>query len=272
MRRAAKDRLKRAVKQAGRAVGTLRPRRPTSRILTYHSIGYRTHEMNVRPEDFAAQMSWIVRHHPVITLEEAAAGVPGVAITFDDGYRDNLEHAAPVLHALEIPATIFMVSGRAGRALDADPDPGTGVLMTLEELRQLRGLGIQVGAHTCTHPRLALLEEAAQREEIAGSKQQLEATLGHTVSAFAYPYGSAADYSALSVRLAEEAGFSLAVSNRYGHNTPVEDRFALRRIWIDATDTLPLFRAKVDGSLDVLRVLDSRAALRVRRWINRARK
>ncbi|NJL73548.1 MAG: hypothetical protein HC888_19500 [Candidatus Competibacteraceae bacterium] len=72
------------------------------------------------------------------------------------------------------------------------------------------------------------------------------------------------------MRLAEEAGFSLAVSNRYGHNTPVEDRYALRRIWIDATDTLPLFRAKVDGTLDGLRVLESRAALRLRRWINGA--
>lgn len=270
MRRAHKDRLKRSVKRAMRWVGRWLPRRPASRILTYHSVGHRGHEMNVTPADFEAQMRWLVRHHPVITLEEAAAGVPGVAITFDDGYRDNLLHAAPVLHALEIPATIFMVSDRAGGVLDGDPEPATGVLMNVDELRALRALGIQVGAHTRTHPRLARLDEAAQRDEILGSKLQLEALLGQNVSSFAYPYGSAADYTAVSVRLAEEAGYALAVSNRYGHNTPVADRYALRRIWIDATDTLPLFQAKVDGSLDGLRVLESALALKVRQWVNRA--
>lgn len=269
LRRALKQRLKWAIKNAGALLGGLRHGRVTARILTYHSIGYRRHEMNVTPEDFAAQMNWLVRNHPIITLEEAAAGAPGVAITFDDGYQDNLLYAAPVLHALEIPATIFMVSDRAGATLDADPEPDTGTLLTWDELRRLRTLGIQVGSHTRTHPHLAHLDETAQYEEIVGSKLQLEAGLGFAVTSFAYPYGSAADYDHTSIRLAEAAGYALAVSNRYGHNSPVEDRYALRRIWVDATDTLPLFRAKVDGRLDFLRVLDSNAALRIRRWLNR---
>lgn len=268
LRRALKQRLKGAIKHSGALLGGLRRERVTSRILTYHSIGYRRHEMNVTPEDFSAHMNWLVRNHPIITLEEAAAGVPGVAITFDDGYQDNLLHAAPLLHALEIPATIFMVSDRAGTTLDADPEPETGVLMRWDELCNLRAMGIQVGSHTRTHPHLAQLDEEAQYEEIVGSKLQLEARLGFAVTCFAYPYGSAADYNDTSIRLAEAAGYTLAVSNRYGHNSPVEDRYALRRIWVDATDTLPLFRAKVDGRLDLLRILESDTALRIRRWLN----
>ncbi len=240
-----------------------------SRILTYHSVGTRGHEMNVRPDDFRAQMEWLATRGVAIPLAQAARCEPGVAVTFDDGYRDNLTHAAPVLHEFGIPATVFAVTGRMGGLLDHDHDPETCRLLSWEELEKLASAGIEIGAHTMTHRRLSDLSEAEQRDEIAESRRLIADRLSAEVTAFAYPFGTAADYTDTTVRLVREAGFSYAVSNRYGPNLLEASPWTLRRIWIDETDTLESFQAKVDGRLDRLSVLDSTWGVRGRRLVNR---
>ncbi len=130
-------------------------------------------------------------------------------------------------------------------------------------------MGFAVGAHGMTHRRLAGLDESAQRFEIFESKHTLERELDTGVTAFAYPYGSALDYDCVSVRLAQEAGYGCAASNRYGPNAGPPEAFALRRVWVDRTDTDALFQAKVAGRLDVLRLMDSAAGIRLRRTVNR---
>lgn len=249
------------------------PARPCATILTYHSVGPRAHEMNVTPDAFRAQMEWIAGHCALLSLQEAAAGKPGVAVTFDDGYRDVLVNAAPVLHDLAIAATAFVVAGRAGGFLDHDSphgaDPEMNRLLCWEEIRSLHDFGILVGAHSLTHRRLSHLSEAEQRTEIIGSIRLIEEQLGRRVEAFAYPFGSAWDYDDVSLRIVRESGVDFALSNRYGCNAPGADRWNLRRIWIDRTDDLMLFQAKVDGRLDALRCLDSGPGLIARRWLNR---
>ena len=261
--------LKRAVKAALATAGRECLDAADSRILTYHSVGFRDHEMNVHPEMFARQMTWLAQNRKVITLDEAAELKPGVAVSFDDGYRDNLVHAAPVLRALDIPATVFVVAGRVGGLLEHDRDRETAALLTWEEIREIEAMGCAIGAHGLTHRRLALLDAEEQREEVATCSKRLEEQLGHPVHAFAYPFGSAADYTSETTRLVRESGFRYAVSNRYGRNTRETDRWTLRRIWVDATDSLNAFQAKVDGRLDPLALLESRAGLRARRVLNR---
>ena len=96
----------------------------------------------------------------------------------------------------------------------------------------------------------------------------LEDKLGHPIEAFAYPFGTADDYDAVTVRLVQDAGFRYAVSNRYGPVRPGADRWTLRRIWIDSTDSLELLKAKVQGHLDALAVLDTSVGVRTRRLLN----
>lgn len=266
-----KKHLKQGIRACFRLTGPLMPsaRRPTSRILTYHSIGYRRYAMNVTPGEFADQMAWLAEQQSVIPLADAARGVPGVAITFDDGYADNLEHAVPVLQRLKLPATIFIVTGHIGGTLPGERVPESGRLLSESALRDVRAAGVELGAHTVNHPRLSTLTPDAQEAEIRGAKQTLEGVLGQPVSAFAYPYGSILDYTPETEAIVARAGYAYACSNRYGHNTPVKNRWALRRIWVDQSDTARSFRDKVTGALDAMAVQDSTAGMFFRRSLNR---
>lgn len=260
--------IKMGVKRAAMLAGPF-CRRVGSRILTYHSVGAREHEMNVAPLEFRRQMQWLKEKCRVVPFETAAAGREGVAITFDDGYADNFVNAAPVLRELGLPATFFVVAGRAGGMLDHDTDRERASLMTWGQMGELMGEGFEIGCHTLSHPRLAQLSPERQREEIAGAKDVIEQRLGREVVSFAYPFGSRADYDAVSVELVRKSGFRQAASNRYGVNRVGADVFELRRIWGDRTDSFGTFRAKVDGRLDVLAVLDTRVGVAARKLLNR---
>jgi len=306
-----KHAVKRTVKRCAMLLGPLMQQRGV-RILTYHSVGNRKHDMNVSPERFREQMEWLARNAEVIplsavleqqegdqpeqTLERLPSitststtaadtapfeskiqnpkskikGARRVAITFDDGYLDNLLNAAPVLHALGLPATVFIVAGRVGGTLDHD-DTGDGVdtLMTWQDIEQLIALGLDAGCHSMTHHRLSQLSEDEQRSEIVDSLRLLRERTGRQIEAFAYPFGSAYDYDAISVRLVREGGYACGLSNRYGVNGADCDPWQLKRIWIDGTDDLCTFQAKVDGRLDILSILDSQIGLACRHALNR---
>ncbi len=265
-----KNALKRSVKYGAATVGNFCPKRPgCSRILAYHSIGYRDHETNVTPEDFRAQMAWLAKHQTVITLGDAAEGIEGVAVTFDDGYRDVWLNAAPVLQNFGIPATVFIVPGGMGKMLPHDHDPLTSVLLNWDEAKRLQEAGIEIGGHALTRARLARLDESGQRREIGKCSRYIQKRLGEAPRAFAYPYGSILDYNDMSKMLLEEFGFSIGVSSRYGVNYPDCDPLDLRRIVIDSTDTLESVQDKVTGRLDPLAVLDSRLGAYSRRFVNR---
>ncbi len=264
-----KNGLKQGMKAALGALGSMQKKGSArARILTYHSIGHRRYEMNVTPEAFAAQMAWLASNQTVISLESVAEGGSGVALTFDDGYRDNLINALPILEHYGFPATVLVVSGCLGATLPREKEPESGTLMSPDELREAASRGLTIGGHTRSHPRLSTLTPERQMEEIAGCKADLEDILEAPIRTFAYPYGSALDYDAESVAAVRRAGFDLAFSNRYGPVHAADGPFTFRRIWIDSTDTLKSFEDKVSGRLDGLRLQDSALGIRARRLLN----
>jgi len=102
--------------------------------------------------------------------------------------------------------------------------------LTADELRELSADGlVEIGAHTRSHQFLSARTPDEQREEIAGSKQALEAICGHEIRAFSYPYGSRDSYSAESERIVREAGFLGAFTTEFGTVTPWMNRFAAPR-------------------------------------------
>jgi peptidoglycan/xylan/chitin deacetylase (PgdA/CDA1 family) len=102
--------------------------------------------------------------------------------------------------------------------------------MNLDELHALAGTaGVEVGAHTITHPLLASLPIPEQRMEIEGSRTRLEGMLNKRVDLFSYPYGGNGTFDSITAGLVRDAGFSIACTTAGGLARPEDDRFALPR-------------------------------------------
>jgi peptidoglycan/xylan/chitin deacetylase (PgdA/CDA1 family)/GT2 family glycosyltransferase len=234
-----------AARDDAEAAGLLR-RTP---ILMYHAFtGERRGSQFVVPAlTFARQMAWLRRlGFEVLGLEEFLRlrrehrPLPrrAVVITIDDAYADTLEHAVPVLRRHGYPATIFVVTERVGDANTWSNGALKGrPLLGWRDLAALVAAGIELGAHTETHPVLPALDAAGVRREVTRSKQTLESRLGRPVHAFAYPYG---EHAAAVERIVQEAGFWGACSVNPGLNTIGTPEYALRRIEVEGA--LPLHR------------------------------
>jgi peptidoglycan/xylan/chitin deacetylase (PgdA/CDA1 family) len=203
-------------------------------ILMYHRIDVlrptlpaMTHRLTVAPADFAAQMAWLKRagFHPVTERQafealEHGARLPSkpIMISFDDGYRDVLEYASPVLARLGMPATAYVITGRIS---GSDPS-----FLTWKNLRVLEQRGIEIGSHTVTHADLTQLPDAQAMSELCDSRAALERRLGHPVQWFAYPYGRE---DARVAELAHRAGYVLAVTTRSGSTQSAASPLELHR-------------------------------------------
>jgi peptidoglycan/xylan/chitin deacetylase (PgdA/CDA1 family) len=115
-----------------------------------------------------------------------------VVLTFDDGFANFVEHAAPVLSELGFRATIFAVSGRCGRTNDW-PHQAPAIprlpLLSWSQLAEMVTAGFEIGAHSVTHRPLTEITPAEAEREIVESKERIEEELGRPVKTFAYPFG-----------------------------------------------------------------------------------
>lgn len=104
------------------------------------------------------------------------------------------------------------------------------LMLTTDQILQMRAAGMTIGAHTIHHPILARLSDADARDEIAGGKEWLERLLGERVALFAYPNGKPCrDYLSTHVRMARELGFDAAFSTAHGTASTGEDTFEIPR-------------------------------------------
>jgi len=273
--------------------GLARRVRPRAAILVYHRVAAPVDDpygQAVPPETFAAHLDLLTRAYRVLPLSELVDALPrrryldrSVAVTFDDGYADNLTAAWPLAAERGVPITVFAA---AGPVLDGDgfwwdelaarvPEPaargrhhqrlkslpceerrralgklGTasaseaaGRPLTPGELRDLAGRpGVEIGAHTLSHPALAALPAEEQRQEIVQSRERLEALLGRPVRFLAYPFGKPKDVSAETIGLARAAGFRAAFTTVPQRIVPSTPRFALPRLTIHAVPAAALAR------------------------------
>ena len=273
-------------------------------ILIFHRVLAQHDPLNPDEPDvaeFEARMRWVRAWFNVLPLADAVARLESgalparaLSITFDDGYADNEELAAPILQRLGLSATFFVASGYLNggcmwndRVIEAvrgceTPEldlrsiglasfpmatpadrrravvailnrikhleveqrqtateaivaaaggrPSPALMMADEQVRNLRRLGMDVGARTVTHPILTRLSPDAAQRELSEGKARLEAILGEPVRLFAYPNGvPKQDYAAEHARMARDCGFTAAVSTAWGAAGAQSDRFQLPR-------------------------------------------
>jgi len=238
--------------------------RPGLRILMYHRVRAASayDQLSVHPDRFERQMAALRRSGPVLPLDAAldsmqrgAIHEPIFAVTFDDGYLDNLQVALPILQAHAIPATIFVTvafcdqSTRHPRYAD---EPGR-LHLDWDEVRELAGhVGISIGSHTLTHPHLPRLAASDAQREIAESRLRIQAQTGRPVAHFCYPSG---DLREREAQLARSAGYRSAVTVAPGLNRAGADPYRLRRTEVTDRDVGSAFALKLAGSYDGLHAL-----------------
>lgn len=273
-------------------------------VLTFHRVLPEPDPLHPDEPDaqrFDQEMTWLARWFHVLPLDEAIRRLANgtlpsraAAITFDDGYANNVSVALPILRKHRMPATFFIATsflnggqmwndsiietvrqcrasvldlesldlGRHAisdvsekreaieRLLDKikylEPDhrlaliqrvqdiakvaPTDQLMMRDEDVATLHRNGMQIGAHTCTHPILTSIPDKAAADEIAQSKRVLEHLTNAPVVLFAYPNGRPdRDYHSRHAAMVRAAGFEAAVSTAPGAAAHRRDLFQIPR-------------------------------------------
>lgn len=188
----------------------------------------------VAPAHFDAQMALIAqRGFHAITMAQLVGqlkeGRPlpakPIIISFDDGWEEQYTVAFPILKKYHLIGTFFVYT----RPIDHAP------YMTWAQLQEMSAAGMDIQAHTLTHPHLRALSPDEAMKEIADSKSIIETRLGKPVVAFDYPFG---EYNASIIDMLKRAGYESAVTLAAGYTQRADELFTLHRIRVSYRDTL----------------------------------
>lgn len=196
-------------------------------VLFYHRVAdHDLTDWTMTRADFRAQLDWLQAHFELLSLDQVQTRLqqrrnprPAVAITFDDGYADNMDYALPLLAERRVPC-MYYVSTQFILNQDGFPhDQALGLNLEPNSVRDLKRMlrwGIDIGSHTRTHPDMGQLLDRRELEyELAGSRRDLMNLLGVPIRHFAFPYGQRVNISTAAIEAARRAGYE-TVSGAYG--------------------------------------------------------
>lgn len=245
-------------------------RRTRCTVLLYHRVNnVSSDNLTTSERRFFEHMEVLRRHYPALGLSEAVAalrtgrylGPNVVVITFDDGYADNHDVAAPILGHFGLPATFFVTAGliETTRRFDHDAAaPHRFANLTWEQVRDLAARGFEIGSHGMSHRNLARCPREEARGEIVRSREILSEKLGTPPRSFAYPFGGPGDITPEVLADIGAAGFEIVASAYGGVNAGRMDPHNVLRVGVsDAFEPLA-FRAQIEGV--ALQAIRSRVA------------
>jgi peptidoglycan/xylan/chitin deacetylase (PgdA/CDA1 family) len=235
-------------------------------LLAYH--GVEDHPLDddiftVSTKQFDEQMRYLKEKYKVISISEARkmkctpeSSGDFVIITFDDGYRNNYNNAVPILKKYELPACFFLTTGLMSHVPEKALTTGSVwkyAGMTWNEVKALRNMGFEIGAHTCSHPNLLQIPLEMARNEIIGSKKELEQVLGETIEYFAYPGGRKRIHYDDAIKAIVAEKFSVCcTTSRARNNLATMDMLELSRICVQNWWSLFYFARELEGTFDFI--------------------
>lgn len=225
-------------------------------VLVYHTISAPPEplpgDIDISRERFARQLQWLSRWRRVARLDETLSGASSrlVAITFDDGYRDNLTVALPLLEKFSLPMTLFVAAAFVGQE----------GYLSKEELREIaRHPLVSIGAHGLSHRDFTRLSKDEARFELVESRRLLESIIGASLDFMAWPYG---ECNAELEELSKQCGYRAAWSVWKGTNTA----HSLWRVPLGRRDNMVRFIAKVSGAHTLTKAKWKRLKVRSHIW------
>ncbi len=218
-------------------------------ILVYHTISSPAEplpgDIDISPEKFERQLGWLSRWRRVVRLDETLGSnsrARRVALTFDDGFRDNLTVALPLLEKFRLPMTLFVAAGFVGA-----PN-----YLSADELREIaRHPLVTIGAHGLEHRHFTRLSSEEARRELRESRSLLKSITGRKIDLMAWPYG---ECDAGLEQLSAECGYRAAWSVWKGTNST----YSRWRVPLGRRDNMARFIAKVSGAYFPTKFLEQR--------------
>lgn len=222
-------------------------------ILAYHRVGGGSGlTVDLDPELFTDQMAMLADRCNVVTLDDLASSMPTasreaptIAVTFDDGTADFVDHALPALVEHAVPATYYIATDFIERQR---PFPDNGSPMTWAALAEAASTGlVTVGSHTHTHTVMDKLSPSEADDELRRARQLLQDRLGIDASHFAYPKGVFGGTAVEEVvgRHHRSAVLVGGKPNQPGSADPLR----LDRVPVQQDDGITYFEKKIDGGM-----------------------
>jgi peptidoglycan/xylan/chitin deacetylase (PgdA/CDA1 family) len=226
-------------------------------ILMYHHVNRSppASELEARltttDADFARQLGYLrCAGYYSITLSQLFDGIYGgaplpekpVILTFDDGYADAYTNAFVQLNRAGFGGTFSIVTGWVGQ-------PG---YLTWDQIREMTGVGMEMVAHSVSHPDLGVEPDNVVRDQLNRSKRELEENLGQPVAFFVYPSGEPFRYGtkerqAQVVSMLQEAGYRGALTATWNLAQDPAAPFALNRVRVSGGIEIKTFAENMGG-------------------------
>lgn len=191
----------------------------------------------VRVPDFRSQMEMLQRQGwKGVSVGDTlgAFAEKTVAITFDDGCESDLLYAAPILREFNFGGTFYITTGFLGK-------PGH---LSQSQVRELSGLGFEIGCHSMNHPYLTDLNDRDLHREVAEAKVQLEQILGKAVQHFSCPGGR---YDRRVADTALRAGYRTVATSRIAMNFRTSMPLDLGRVAVMRSMSAATFQRLYQG-------------------------
>lgn len=214
-------------------------------VITFHSvnpnISQKSSVIYIRPEDFEELIIIFKNQYNVISLTKLVEKITQkdeldprtIVITFDDGYLDNYEYAAPILKKYNLPACFFITSGfiNTNKNYEWNHDYKNKIFnMNWRQVKELNQEGFEIGSHTVNHVNLGQIDLKTAKNELEKSKNQIEDQLGKEVNLFAYPFGGKNNINEKVRDIVKNVGYKCCCSAFGGKVTRETNPFRIERI------------------------------------------